>query len=275
MTNYALVTSGNDFFSSQKASYRDMVANLILSSWRHGKYKWYAVLDFPIGIGENFIQMPKEEELLWQSQDKRRYWAKFACVERAMRMGNEDYIIFVDADCEFQGAPAFDKLFDKKAFAFVEGDLVANNVHWSWKPAELMHHMKSAGLKRDNFYNLNGGCFGVRRDGLEEFLGHYRTLVETQKKLNLSIGLSEEPYLAFAIHMMIPDLEPLMAERNLDVFMYAEGYPRPNRYRNWCTKKVTPIPREMKIGIIHYPDRDKTLAENGRTMMHALGKGPS
>jgi hypothetical protein len=131
MSTFAFVVTASGLY------HRLMAANLILSSKPFGNYTWYAILDKPLGIGERFIQMPEGEKNIWRSQENpRKFYLKFASLEKALKVSSEQYLIFLDCDCVFHGPPNIAKLTEpgRRSFALLEGDLLRPGVtrYWWW-----------------------------------------------------------------------------------------------------------------------------------------------
>ena len=272
-STFAFVTTANN------ERYRAIAANLILSSRQWGEYKWYLVADRPLNIGERFIAMPRDEQAQWNSKSESKYLLKFLSVHRAIENGDETYVIHVDSDCVFFGPPPVQRLIlqDRQAFAFLEGNMQSPenaNRDWFWTGQERIRWLTKMPRRHpDVFYNLNGGFFGIRRNYLCEFDLHtFRAIAAAvQADLRPASWRSEEPYLSYAIHQMNADLDGLLLDRNLDIFLYTGCCPeKPTSFENWGTGKLMPCPKDL--GIVHIFQKHDLLADDGRRKMASLGK---
>jgi hypothetical protein len=273
MSTYAFVVEASSL------SHRLMAANLILSSKSFGNYTWYAILDKPLGIGERFIQMPEGEQGVWRSQNNpRKFYLKFADLEKALKVSSEEYLIHLDCDCVFHGPPNVAKLIDlgRRSFALLEGDLFRPDAHrlWGWPNEEIREWLGKMDYPHTRFFNLNGGFFGVRRDSWKEFITLIERGIGAAVRMNpmLSSGwMADEQFISYAVHMMNSEHNRLLADRNLDVFFYSGAYPeRPLYYQNWGTSKDVPVPE--RLGIVHVFQKYDLLAADGRKRLVALGK---
>jgi hypothetical protein len=272
MNTYAFVTTA----SSER--YRACAANLILSARAFTPVPWFLVADKPLGIGEHFIQMPPDEQAQWAGKGDGKYLNKFLSVDRAFEAdpNGPTYVIHIDADCVFHGPPAVSRLIaqDRKAFALLEGNMLHDGRRWFWTTEERTRWLsKLHRVHPDFFYNLNGGFFGVKRGCLFEFNLHLDRAIAAAVRVELrpASWRSEEPYLSYAIHQMNEDLDGLLIDKNLDIFLYTGNYPeKPAAFENWGTGKMVPIP--TNLGIVHVFNKHELLAADGRAKMAALGK---
>jgi hypothetical protein len=276
MTTFAFVVTANDL------QHRLMAANMILSSKEYGDYRWYAAMDKPLGVGERFIEMTWGEKQLWPTvNNPRKKLLKFASLGNAMSLGNEDYLIHVDCDCVFRGAPPVNRLFEAgyRSFCFVEGDLLnpAENHVWKWPADEIRKWVRSMGYPYEKFRNNLGGFFGVRRDAWPDFMALVDRALGALFRHNLWGFLpwfSDEPPLAYAVQMQSQDkIEGLQKEKNLDIFLSTDVYPeRPLRFKHWAMKQDMPVPD--KIGVVHAFGKYDNLASDGLLRLQSLGKRP-
>jgi len=275
MSTFAFVVTASGLY------HRLMAANLILSSKPFGNYTWYAILDKPLGIGERFIQMPEGEKNIWRSQENpRKFYLKFASLEKALKVSSEQYLIFLDCDCVFHGPPNIAKLTEpgRRSFALLEGDLLRPGVtrYWWWPNEEIREWLGRMDYPHRRFFNLNAGFFGVRRDSWNEFIVLIERGIGAAVRMNLMLSsgwMTEEPFLSYAVHMMNGEHDRLLVDRNLDVCFYSGTYPeRPLYFQNWGTEKDVPIPE--RLGIVHVFQKYDMLAADGRKRLEALGKSP-
>lgn len=265
MSDYVLVTAAT------QRPFMDMAANLIISSRDFGRYPWCAVLDEPLDVGEDFHPMPAKDCELWKTPDLSKYWIKWRYLRMALERHGVSYAIWVDADCQFFGVPAFDRILESKpkAFCLLETDIFKHNVTWYWTPEQHRAMAKELGMKHPGFHNLNGGLVGIRRDAMDEFDETFERVMKVSRRINLPMG-TDEPYLSFTIHLMNRDVSTMMAERNIDVFMVGYGYRRPDRFFRFGVNEWAVLPQQTRFGIVHIWDSDSELAKSGRERLKSF-----
>jgi len=270
MSTYAFVATA----SNEK--YRAEAANSILSSKAFGDYTWYLVADKPLGIGEHFVQMPPCHQEKW-AKSPSKFLLRYESLRMAFAAGAETYVIHIDSDTVFLGPPPIRRILDENrpAFALLEGDLDApeNRLReWSWTGEERARWLGHLPRRHSVFYNLNGGFLGIRRDCFDEFMALVDRAIAASVRADMRPSWSEEPYTSYAIHQMNQNLDGLLIDKNLDIFLYTGSYPeRPAWFDNWGTGG-TQIPLPVNLGIVHVFNKHDLLAADGRAKMAALGK---
>jgi len=135
---------------------------------------------------------------------------KLTVLRDAVQSLDYDYYIWFDTDTYFIRNPGniLGALHESPLHIALECNVLSPlNQRWGWwgcsisKYAEMMRAM---GVKSDDLYNVNGGLFIVRRDAVESVfdlaMKFYTFCIDQSHRF------VDEPLLAYAMHMLCPDL---------------------------------------------------------------------
>jgi len=214
-----------------------------------------------VKAGEIAIPMTPRELQTWrESGITLASHLKLKYMKRVALESEEDYLVWLDSDCELYGRPDLARFAnrDRTVFACLEGDIFSAKKNWWWTLDQWRKVLARMNHPRPEFYNLNGGFFGVHRKRILELEDFYNSIPDRDLGIPKTM---DEAYLSYAIQAMEKDLDLLMIERNLDVFMYTFEFPKPTQFVNWCTGKKTPLP--PKTGIIHFIGGHNKITKTG------------
>jgi hypothetical protein len=265
MSGFVFVTAANDPF------FRNMVANLIISSRDFGRYRWHVVMDEPLGIGEQFTRMPAKDIESWRTNESAKFWMKFDYMKLALESGTDEYAIWLDADAQFFGPPQVERLLALrfKTFCLLESDILKDGINWFYKPDDFKAWLARLDYQGDSYFNINGGFMGIRRDAFGESMTRFHRAVDA----TLAMGWkpeTDELYFSYVVQSMTRNPDALRMIRNLDVFMCTCDYPRPKGFWEYGTDRTHVLPAQVRLGIVHHMGCDEALAKSGRERLKSF-----
>ncbi len=189
------------------------------------------------------------------------------------------YFVFLDSDCYFVRPVTnlLDVLHGDSFHVFLESDAASpladfQKGHWKHYPLEkYVQLMRDLGVKSPKIYNVNAGFILIEKSHIQELL--YYT--ETFWKYACSKGwkTTEEPPMAFAMHMMTqdPDKHTLRANPNLWASDWTTHFDnvlptdRPWIFTDFLTKE----PYTVQPAIVHMLTSKQPLIDLGKKILES------
>lgn len=188
------------------------------------------------------------------------------------QLSTHDYrtFVFLDADTLFvrHPPPLQELMRDAPVHAFFECDCTYPALRPTWWGCPLEEYvamMRDCGVTTERVYNVNGGMFMVDRKAIATVCG----LAEDFWKYALSRGyaFTEEPPLAYAVHMLCNDPEFHLLSRHFDVWasdwtaQFKEKLPigEPWLFKDWMRGQEYTI----NPAIVHALKSKDLLVKNG------------
>jgi len=227
------------------------------------------------GMKEDFIAFSDVEirgadTRLVGTFDKKAHLFKFDFLKQ---LAEEDYrtFVFLDADTLFVRNPPDLKalLKDSPVHAFFECDCTYPALRPTWWGCPLEKYvemMRDCGVMTDKVYNVNAGMFMVERSAIATVCG----LAEDfwQYALSQGYAFTEEPPLAYAVHMLAGKPEEHLLTSHFDVWasdwtaQFADRLPdgQPWMFKDWMRGQEYTI----NPAIVHALKSKDLLIQNGR-----------
>lgn len=153
--------------------------------------------------------------------DKKAHLFKFTFLKKLLK---EDYraFIFLDADTLFVRRPPdlLPLLKDSPVHAFFECDCTIPGIlrqsWWGCPLEKYVELMRDSGVTSEKVYNVNAGLFMVEKNAIETVC----SLAEDFWNYSLSCGyaFTEEPPLAYALHMLSQNPEFHLIKNHFDIW---------------------------------------------------------
>ena len=205
---------------------------------------------------------------------QRRHWLfKFEILKNQLAKLDYEFFCWLDSDsiCVYEPGDILRVMNGDPVHSFLEADLDDPDLTplewWGVKQPRMATLMRDKGVK-GRCFGVNGGCFIVRRDAIEEF---YRLAMEFWKYVHEKTGIyvADEPAIAYATMMMCKDASAHEDINHLDLWARDTFYAFCNRlpddkpwlWKDWFRQRIT---KTVSASIVHAMRSKSALIENGK-----------
>jgi hypothetical protein len=202
--------------------------------------------------------------------EKDHYLFKLQFLRDRVTAWRHDYFVWLDADSYFVRDPGniLRVLEGAPVHASLESDACGpHNVRTHWRECPLpiyAHLMRSAGVRGESIFNVNGGFWIVHRAVIEKFCDLAFSFWEAARQRGYTF--TEEAPLAYAVHMLCGDPSAHQLRRWTDVWVtdwqgvHGKRFPdgKPWIFRDYFTFEEI----EVNPAIVHtVGNKERMIAE--------------
>jgi hypothetical protein len=224
---------------------------------KHSKYTLEIFTDFPEVI--NFGNIHDLGEF-----NHDNYMFKFHYLKKISEIVKADYYIYIDADSfivrNFDG---IEKIISQDVFhVFLENELSGDRYNWHGKNLEIINFVfNEISKKNTQYYNVNGGFFGIRHDHVDEIVSRAYE-IRSLLKNKLTNNFTEEYIISYLAGEYILNLDNHLLHNNFNYFCTDTGHKFAKKLpenKNWNYKEwFGSAEYTINPAIIHCPG-NKTL----------------
>jgi hypothetical protein len=184
-----------------------------------------------VGMKEDFIALsdqpiPGAETKLISHFDLERHpLYKFIYIQHLKRL-NYKYFVYVDADTVFvRKPPDLSSLISDTPFhSFFDSECTPSDENRLWMNLPLdiyVQLMREAGVDSQKIYLVNGAFFIVQKEAISKV---YRLVKAFWRRgLRRGLYLSDEPPIAYALHLLCPNQEKHLLKQYGDIWASSGG----------------------------------------------------
>jgi hypothetical protein len=201
--------------------------------------------------------------------DKSLYAFKFSYLQRFVKELDYRYFIYLDADNYFvRRPPPLLKFMEYSPLhAFFEGDCTAPSLRKEWHCCPLQKYvemMRECGVLSERIYTVNAGFFIIKKEIIDVVCG--LAMDFWRHCMQNGYVVTEEPPLAYAMHMLCRDTEQHLLSRFPNIWCsdwtghYADRLPDGKEwlFSDYLTYETYPV----NPAIVHALKGKKILVEH-------------